>query len=303
MNFNRIRPTIDVERMQQSHVTMVGGAFGLMNDLVRCGLGSLSICDFDHVSASNPARQDFDSRAIGLQKVTVAAEMFRRTNQDSLVETFARDFCSFTPEEIDEHFGHTDLFIFAADFFPAQARGNLEAVRLGKPALFIGLYRGGRAGEVILFLPGSACLRCSAPERYAAFGSGGANVTSAGGTVFDMRLTDAVAGHLALGALTRGADNRAGRIIDQLGDRRLLQIKIDPQYRLGDRDIFGEYLGDHPANFSFTTIALARHRSNDCPDCRSAAVLPESTHPTTESRTLATMTQGATPCAKSSAES
>jgi hypothetical protein len=30
MNFDRIRPTIDVERMQQSHITVVGGAYFFM---------------------------------------------------------------------------------------------------------------------------------------------------------------------------------------------------------------------------------------------------------------------------------
>ena len=39
MNFDRIRPTIDVDRMQQSHVTIVGGAYGLTQDLVRLRTG------------------------------------------------------------------------------------------------------------------------------------------------------------------------------------------------------------------------------------------------------------------------
>ena len=58
MDFQRIAPTIDVPTMQLSHVTVVGGAFGLIRDLVRCGLGAVTLVDFDRVAGSNPARQD-----------------------------------------------------------------------------------------------------------------------------------------------------------------------------------------------------------------------------------------------------
>jgi hypothetical protein len=80
-------------------------------------------------------------------------------------------------------------------------------------------------------------------------------------------LVDAVAGQIAVGILTAGADNRMGRLIGQLGKRNLLQVKSDPTYRLGDKDIFSQHLGNSPANFSFTTIALPMERERDCPDC------------------------------------
>ncbi len=136
MNFDRIRPTIDVDRMQQSHVTIVGGAYGLAQDLVRCGLGSLTYVDFDRIDASNPARQDFNMTDLGRHKADALAEALKRINPAVEVNYLLRDFCEFDQEEFDLHFGHTDLFIFATDFFPAQARGNIEAVRLRKPAIF-----------------------------------------------------------------------------------------------------------------------------------------------------------------------
>jgi hypothetical protein len=82
-----------------------------------------------------------------------------------------------------------------------------------------------------------------------------------------MHLLDAIAGHLDVGILTRGADNRYGRLVDKLGNRNLLQVKNDPDYRLGDKDIFRQYLGNDPSNFSFTTICLAMERDTNCPDC------------------------------------
>ena len=119
----------------------------LAQDLVRCGLGSLTYVDFDVVSATNPARQDFNSTDLGQSKVEALAAALHRINPDVEVNYLLRDFCEIGREEFDLHLGHTNLFICATDFFPAQARGNLEAIRLLKPAIWIGLYRGGRAGD------------------------------------------------------------------------------------------------------------------------------------------------------------
>jgi hypothetical protein len=286
MNFDRIRSTIDVDRMRTSHAVIVGGAYGLAQDLVRCGLGAVTYIDFDRVTATNPARQDFNSTELGQFKAEAIASSLRRINPEVEVNCLMRDFCELSQEEMDEHLGQAHLIILATDFFPAQARGNLEALRVGKPALWIGLYRQGRAGEIVYHVPGitSACYRCACAIRYAAFGAHGrgtsdggrgwgvagapaTQIPSDGGTIFDLHLVDAIAGQIAVGILTSGSDNRMGRLIRQLGNRNFLQVKSDPDYRLGDRDIFREYLGHNPANFSFNTIALPMEHDLDCPDC------------------------------------
>lgn len=275
MNFERIRPTIEVDRMRQSHITIIGGAYGLARDLVRCAGGAFTLIDFDYIDASNPARQDLNTTDIGRAKVEATAAAMRRANPEVEVETYLTDFCAMSREQMDELLGHTDLVIDAADSFPVHARVNQEATRLGKAALWIGMYRGGRAGEIVYWVPGvtPACYRCICSDRYRAFhssGAGGTRIGSVGGTILDLHLVDAIAGQIAVGILTRGADNRMGRMIEQLGNRNLLQIKIDPDYRLGEKDIFRQYLGDHPANFSFSTLALPMDPEPDCPDCRKA---------------------------------
>ena len=269
MNFNRILPTIDVAVMQQSHAVIVGGATQLARDLVHSGLGAVTVVDFDRVDGSNPARQDFYSTDLGRYKAEATAADLRRINPEVEIECQVQDYCALSREEHDGLFGHTDLLILGTDSFTAQARGNIESIRLGIPAIWIGLYRGGRAGEIVYYVPGvtEACYRCICKDRYEAFAAGGAHVSSTGGTILDLHLLDAIAGQIAVGILTRGAENRMGRLIKKLGNRNLLQVKIDPDYRLGDKDIFGQYLGDHPANFSFTTIALPMEREANCPDC------------------------------------
>lgn len=279
MNFNRIATTIDVETMQQSHVTMIGGAYGLCKDLVRCGLGSLTIVDFDRIAASNPARQDFYTSDLGKYKVKAISTELKKINPELEIEYHTRDYCAISQQEHDAIFGHTDLFVFGTDHFPAQARGNYEAVKMNKPAIWIGLYQGGRAGEVVYYVPGvtDACYRCICSRRYRAFRSNPTSVTvsSDGGTIFDLHFVDAIAGQLGAGIITLGAENRIGTLIEKLGNRNLLQMKMDPDYKLGNKDIFKQYLGDNPANFSFTTIALPMERDENCPDCSKYQVVNE----------------------------
>jgi len=269
MNFKRIESTIDVGIMQGSTATVVGGAFGLVCDLVRSGLGEVRTVDFDVVDETNPARQDFYADDEGHRKVDAVSATLQRINPAVKVKVVPRDFCGLARDEMDELLEGTHLLIMATDSFAAQARGNVEAVRLGIPTMWIGLYAGGRAGEIIFHLPGitRACFRCIARSRYEAGPSQQTDVSSDGGTVLDLRLVDAVAAQIAAGIITRGADNRMGKLILKLGNRNLLQVKIDPDYRLGGKDIFGEYLGNSSANFSFTTIALEMEQEYDCPDC------------------------------------
>lgn len=279
MNYSRIESTIDIPAMRASKVVIIGGAFGLARDLARCGLGAMSLVDYDRIDPSNPARQDLPPE-FGRRKVEVVAEEIHRLiNPEVDVQTFALDFCTLTSDEIDELVGDADLIVDATDFFPVHARLNQVALRLGKPALWVGMYRGARAGEIIHYVPGltPACYRCICGSRYEAFHDGNGQITSHGGTIFDLHLVDAIAGQIVLGILTRGAANRMGRLIDQLGDRNLLQVKIDPTYTLGEKDIFANYLGTHPANFSFTTIALPMEREVDCPDCAGMHEAPSTT--------------------------
>ncbi len=204
--------------------------------------------------------------------------MIERINSEAEVVSLTRDFTAMTDEEIDATFGEINLFIFATDRFAAQARGNQVALRLGVSALWVGLDRGGRAGEIIFWHPElDACFRCLTPKRFEAQANARArgellDPPSDGATIFDIQLLDAIAGMLALGLLTRGSDNRFGQLIEKLGDRNFLQIKIDPDWMLQDRDVVREQLGiaeECDSYFAWNTIV---RRDPDrgqlpCPDC------------------------------------
>src|SRR6202022_3652177 len=49
---------------------------------------------------------------------------------------------------------------------------------------------------------------------------------SDGSDILSLQFLDSIAGQVAVGLLTHGADNRFGRLIDQLGDRNFLQVNL-----------------------------------------------------------------------------
>jgi len=147
----------------------------------------------------------------------------------------------------------------------------------GVPAVFAGLFDGAKGGEVAFVVPGvTPCFRCLVSNRYAvheARGGGRAiDPPSDGATVFDDAFIDVIAGHLALGLLTRGTGGRLGRLIDSLGDRNYIRVKVDPSDRWHGRDVVREKLQVPPGNDAFFAWSTAALRDPDggrrpCPDC------------------------------------
>jgi len=279
MDYTRLAGSIDVERLSLSKVALIGtgASRDLACDLVRSGLMKIELYDPDRVEQVNLARQGFLACDVGQTKVSATARALQAINPAVVVRTSTDDITTFSDEELGERFQDVDLLILATDRFAAQAKGNELALRLGIPAIWIGLYARGLGGEVIFWHPAlDPCYRCLCAKRYdshAQANPAALDPPSDGATIFDVRLLDSIAGQLAIGLLTGGSDTRYGRLIDELGDRNFLQIKIDPACRIGSRDVVRELLGvraDNETWFAWNTIV--RHDPDrgqlPCDDCR-----------------------------------
>lgn len=279
MEFTRIESAVDVERLQQCRVTLIGGggSAGLAGDLVRSGVGALDIVDLDKVGKENLCRQGHLAEHVGLPKGAALVAQLQRIGTGARISHVHADFTAFNDAEIDAQFASTDLFIFATDRFSAQARGNEVALRRFKPAIWVGLGPKGLGGEVIFWRPSLPCYRCLCSARYAAHERAKADgVTldppSDGVTIFDVHYIDAIAGMIAIGLLTQGSDNRFGRLIAELGNRNFLQVKIDPTHQWRGRDIVREQLQVPDSADTFVAWNTAARRdptfgTSSCEDC------------------------------------
>lgn len=280
MNFDRIKTAIDVATVQNRLVTIVGagGSAPLIENLTRCGVQNWKLVDPDIIENANISRQGHAPADIGMYKVDAVAQKIWAINEDAHVDCYPIDFTSLDDKEVQELFGDTDLFIFATDSFAAQARGNEVALMVGTAAIWIGLYQGGLGGEVVFWHPGlDCCFRCLCSNRYkaqAAANEAGRDLDppSTGATIFDIQFLDSIAGHLSLGLLTRGSENRFGRLIDELGLRQFIQVGLSPDFRINNTDVIRKHLhvGDAcPAVFAWNAICLSDPDQGNvyCPDC------------------------------------
>jgi len=274
---SRIAALIDVERLQDSCITIVGngGGANLARNLVRCGTAAVKLVDFDRVEFVNVSRQEHMHDTVGMLKVEALAAELRRINPAVKIECFPRDFCSFGDEEIDDAFADTDVFVFAVDNLAANARGNEVTLRLGKPAVWSGVYPLGRGGEVVFWhgdFPALPCYRCLCAARYRAQERGGISPDpAASADVLAVQFVDSITGMIALGLLTRGAKNFYGRLIDQLGDHNFIHVKVH-DWTWNGRDIVREQLrvpADCDTFFAWNTAARRDPDGGEppCPDC------------------------------------
>jgi len=280
MQYDRIQNVIAIPTIQTKVVTIVGagGSAPLIENLTRCGVQHWKLVDPDTIEPVNIARQGHSPEDIGIPKVNAVANKIGVINPDATVECFTEDFTALSDDEIRESFGDSDLFIFATDSFAAQARGNAVALLLNTSAVWIGLYQGGLGGEVVFWHPElECCYQCLCSGRYKAQAKAteegrSLDPPSEGATIFDIQYLDSIAGHICLGLLTRGSDNRFGRLIDQLGNRQFLQVGISPNFRVNRKDVIRKHLGINEncqPYFAWNTIALSDpDKGNEyCPDC------------------------------------
>lgn len=281
MNFDRIASVMSVMILMTKQVTVVGtgAAVSLITDLARCGISQFRLVDPDVVGVENISRQGHDPDNIGLNKVDVVRQKILEINPDASVETIPLDLTQLPDDTVFELVEDTDLFLATTDSFKAQAHVNRMALATGVPAVFVGIYPGGTGGEVIWTDPEHQlpCFRCLCPSRYAAHeqaASSGNSLdpSSVGADIFSVRVPDAIAGQIVVGLLTRGADDRYGRLMDHIGDRQFLQISMSPEFQVNGRDIVRERLSIPAENDTYVAWAASCMSDPDqgqlpCPDC------------------------------------
>jgi sulfur carrier protein ThiS adenylyltransferase len=102
-------------RLKASHVAIIGcGGLGsnAAAMLVRCGVGELTLVDFDLVEESNLNRQMFFRDQLGMPKTEALRETLERINPDVLLRIHQE---CVTAENLVEFVGGADVIIEAAD--------------------------------------------------------------------------------------------------------------------------------------------------------------------------------------------
>lgn len=241
--FRRVRGAYDLDRLGRWRVIYVGvgGAAGFVEDMARAGVGEHVLIDPDVVSETNLATQQVYRKDLRRPKVECLAERLRDINPavrvitrpESLDDIDDSEFAALLGPAAHKAPERNTLICGLTDNFIAQARVNRLALHFGVPSLSAQVYREGRGAEITFTYPGvtPACQRCVLSARYAAYlGERFENdVTSDGTPIFATTRLNALKGMIAMAILHhRGDHPRWGRLLERIGNRNLIQIRLDP---------------------------------------------------------------------------
>ena len=138
-----------------------GGSY-IAEQLVRAGVGELTLLDPDTVDPANLSRTTYAWEDVGQPKTQALARHLRRIRPDLRLHLHTGTLGSFGAEELLQRASECDLLLALTDDPSAQALLNQAAYLASTPAVFAGLYAGAKGGEIILCLPGrTPCYRCA----------------------------------------------------------------------------------------------------------------------------------------------
>jgi len=144
----------------KSKIAVIGcGALGTVvaNNLVRAGVGKISIIDRDFVELNNLQRQIlFDEDDIGIPKAVAAVEKLKRVNSDVEIEAIVKDLNHMNAEKI---MSGVDLILDGTDNMQTRFLINDVCVKNAIPWIYTGAV--GTKGMMMSIIPGrTPCFRC-----------------------------------------------------------------------------------------------------------------------------------------------
>lgn len=290
MDYSRIQDSVNMGIIKNSHIVVVGagGSYSLVTSLARCGVGTLTVFDFDTVEAKNLPRQGYKISDIGNYKVDALGREVASINPEVSYKGITKNFLNMNDMELDAIFKDAHLLLFLTDSFQAQAFGNIVALKYNKPAMWSGWYAQSRTAELFFQVPDytTACFRCAASSRYKANEQEEVQISSNSNTIFHSQLLDSFIGMMSLAILHRNTNatdvktmNEYELFWDSLVSKdvatpyNFFQFKAHP---MGGNNLFNKaysHLGMHSQNFvSYWQNAEAELKIHgydyDCPDCK-----------------------------------
>ncbi|NTV15527.1 MAG: hypothetical protein HGA96_16620 [Desulfobulbaceae bacterium] len=307
----RLGKGVDKNLLDRTRVVVVGtgGSASLIRNCARMGFGEFVLIDPDVASDTNIATQQVNPDAIGLAKVEILGRDIVTLNPAAAVLAITKKV-----EQIDD-FHFRDLFhkplrcgqvshgvpvreaprqtilMVLTDNFWAQARGHRLGLHFGLPTICAQEYLEGRGAEITYTVPGvtPACHRCITASRYRAYIDENYlnDVTSVGAPIFAAELLNAALGHTLLMVAHHGTDHqRWGNLIERLGNRNLIRLRMDPDFDSIFGNTFSKRLDgakDETGFFMLDSLFLAQTPDYGqtetrpvCPDCGGTGDLRDS---------------------------
>ncbi|GAB3988980.1 hypothetical protein GCM10029978_112790 [Actinoallomurus acanthiterrae] len=241
----------------------------IAEDLVRCGVGTLTVIDPECVEGPNLARSVYTSADLGVAKPTAMARRLRAIDPAVRVEEHV---AALGDLDLAGLLSGADLVVGATDDMAEQARLSHHAYAAGIPMVSCALYRRAAAGEVVISVPATetACWNCAVGARSTAtdyrpardYGLNGRLVGEAAlGPAIN--IVSSCAAAVAVGLLAGPSTPAGEHLVGLLRDRRTLGIvSTSPRW-----EFFPQVIAPEPHQHAPQSIWAVIRRDPRCPIC------------------------------------
>ena len=151
--------------LKQYHIGIVGvGGLGCVSAemAARCGIGKLTLFDFDTVELVNLNRSMYKPEHVGQPKVEIAYKILKDINPDVDIFYFNNDIMDNNFEStFEKEILKLDIILNGLDNIPAREYLNSKCIRFKIPYIDAGASRSGLSGYVHPIIPSkTSCAKC-----------------------------------------------------------------------------------------------------------------------------------------------
>ena len=270
------------EQVRNCRVLINGaGSVGsyIAEQMVRSGVGAVTLIDPDTVEFANLSRTNFTAADVGHLKINALSRRLLSVSPSLSITRVPSNLHDLSTETLTRLFNQADVVICAVDDRRAQLLINHFAYHHRKPAVFVGIYRGARSGEVVYIEPPLPCFDCatrfrsevtSEGDRATDYGTGQLVAEVALGV--DIQAITAAGIRIALSRLVRNNDSSLASFTSDLDRRQYAILGVDPKV-----DILDEVLSSAPAQYAYRSIWLTLQRNEECVVCGNSPTTPAAT--------------------------
>lgn len=149
--FQYLQPFFNVQHFTGQQVAIFGvGAGGsvIADALVKCGITSFALIDYDYLEAPNVARHLCGAAEINRRKVAAVADRLILRNPATIVKTYDLDM-TIEQAQVETIVQESALVIGATDNMPTRQFLNYLAIKWARPAVFAGVFEKANGGQII----------------------------------------------------------------------------------------------------------------------------------------------------------
>ncbi len=161
--YSRVEGIFETRKLAGRTITVVGvGSLGSFcaEELVRCGVDSFRLVDYDRLEPQNVVRHACDLRDLGRYKTRAVADLIWGVNPVATVESLEIDVLA-EAETARKVVEGSAIVLVCTDGNPSRFLLNELCLELGVPAVYGGAYERAFGGHVLRVIPGQTpCFEC-----------------------------------------------------------------------------------------------------------------------------------------------